>query len=79
MTGALMVIFAGALTWWISTALHAPWFFGSLVPRSPTSPAPLALIVLGLMMLSGLVLAGIGAVRIAILRSHVGEASPMAF
>jgi hypothetical protein len=35
--------------------------------------------VLGLMMLSGLVLAGIGAVRIAILRSHVGEASPMAF
>ena len=72
MTVALVVIFAGALTWWISTALHAPWFFGSLVPRSPTSPAPLAMIVLGLMMLSGLVLAGIGAVRIATLRSHVG-------
>lgn len=72
MTGALVVIFAGALTWWISIALHAPWFFGSLIPRSPTSPAPLPMIVLGLMMLSGLVLAGIGALRIATLRSHVG-------
>jgi hypothetical protein len=30
------------------------------------------MIVLGLMMLSGLVLAGIGALRIATLRSHVG-------
>ena len=79
MTMALVVIFAGALTWWISTALHAPWFFGSLVPRSPTSPAPLAMIVLGLITLSGLVLAGIGAIRIATLRNHVGEmASPMA-
>ena len=76
MTMALVVIFAGALTWWISTALHAPWFFGSLVPRSPTSPAPLAMIVLGLMMLSGLVLAGIGALRIATLRRHVGGITP---
>ena len=73
MTLALAVIFAGALTWWISTALHAPWFFGSLIPRSPTSPAPLPMIVLGLMMLSGLVLAGIGALRIATLRSAVGD------
>ena len=73
MTLALAVIFAGALTWWISTALHAPWFFGSLIPRSPTSPAPLPMIVLGLMMLSGLVLAGIGSLRIATLRSAVGD------
>jgi hypothetical protein len=65
MTGVLLVIFGGALTWWISTAIHAPWFFGSLVPRSPSSPAPLAMIVLGTMMLSGLVLAAIGAARIA--------------
>jgi len=37
------------------------------------------MIVLGLMMLSGLVLAGIAAVRIATLRSHDGgTASPMA-
>ncbi|HZM55370.1 MAG TPA: hypothetical protein VFC03_10140 [Acidimicrobiales bacterium] len=73
MTLALAVIFAGALTWWISTALHAPWFFGSLTPRSPTSPAPLPMIVLGLMMLAGLVLAGVGAIRIATLRSAVGD------
>ena len=66
MAAALVVIFAGALTWWISLAIHAPWFFGSLVPRSPSSPAPTAMIVLGLMMFSGLVLAGIGIARIAI-------------
>jgi hypothetical protein len=79
MTVALVVIFAGALTWWISTAIHAPWFFGSLVPRSPTSPAPLAMIVLDLMMLAGLGLAGVGAVRISTMRNHVGgTASPAA-
>ena len=72
MTMALVVIFAGALTWWISIALHAPWFFGSLIPRSPTSPAPIPMIVLSLMMLSGLVLAGIGALRIATVRRQVG-------
>jgi len=76
MTAALVVIFAGVLTWWISTALHAPWFFGSLVPRSAGTPAPLAMIVLGLLMLSGLILAGVGAFRIAIFRSHVGETVP---
>ena len=70
MSMALVVIFAGALTWWISIALHAPWFFGSLVPQSPASPAPLPMIVLGLMMVSGLVLAGIGTLRIAALRRH---------
>jgi len=64
MAAVLVLIFAGVLTWWISTAEHAPWFFGSLAPRSPSSPAPLAMIVLCLMMLSALVLAGIGTVRI---------------
>jgi hypothetical protein len=75
MVVVLAVIFAGVLTWWISTAVHAPWFFGSLVPRSPTSPAPIAMIVLGLMMLSGLVLAGFGAVRIITMRNVIGGSS----
>src|SRR5665213_641826 len=66
MSGALVLIFAGALTWWITTAMHAPWFFGSLVPRSPSSPAPLAMVVMALTMLSGLGLAGFGTVRIAV-------------
>jgi hypothetical protein len=74
MAVALAVIFAGALTWWISTAVHAPWFFGSLVPRSPGTPAPLVMIVLGLTMLSGLVLAGIGTIRITTLMSRVRAA-----
>jgi hypothetical protein len=74
MAVALAVIFAGALTWWISTAIHAPWFFGSLVPRSPGTPAPLVMIVLGLTMLSGLVLAGIGTIRITTLMSRVRAA-----
>jgi hypothetical protein len=38
--------------------------------RSPTSPAPAAMVVLGLMMLSGLVLAGIGAARITVTMSR---------
>jgi len=76
MTMVLVVIFTGALLWWISTALHAPWFFGSLVPRSPATPAPLAMIVLGSTMLSGLVLAAVGTVRIttSMGRSHMPPA-----
>jgi hypothetical protein len=74
MAGVLVVIFAGALTWWITTAIHAPWFFGSLVPRSQSSPAPLAMIVLGLMMLAGLVFAGFGTVRIAVSMGRSGAA-----
>ncbi len=70
MAAVLVVIFAGALTWWVCTAIHAPWFFGTLVPRSPTSPAPAAMIVLGSMMLTGLVLAGIGTARIAVTMSR---------
>lgn len=77
MAGVLVVIFAGTLTWWIAIALHAPWFFGSLVPRSPTSPAPLVMILLGLMMLSGLILAGVGTARIAGTRSDSDRAQTM--
>jgi hypothetical protein len=74
MSGVLIFIFAGALTWWITTAIHAPWFFGSFVPRSQSSPAPLAMVVLGLTMLSGLVLAGYGTVRIAVSMGRSGGA-----
>ena len=64
MAGVLALIFVGTLTWWIATAIHAPWFFGSLVPGASTSPAPLAMVIVNLMMLSGLVLAGLGTARI---------------
>jgi hypothetical protein len=64
MAGALNLIFVGALTWWIATAIHAPWFFGSLVPGSSSSPAPLAMVIVVLAMLAGLVLAGLGTLRI---------------
>ena len=64
MAGVLALIFVGTLTWWIATAIHAPWFFGSLVPGSSGSPAPLAMVIFSLMMLSGLVLAGLGTARI---------------
>lgn len=76
MAAALVVIVTGALTWWITTAIHAPWFFGSFVPRSPTSPAPPAMIVLGLMMFAGLVVAGIGTARIAVTMSRSATTSP---
>jgi hypothetical protein len=64
MGGVFNLIFVGALTWWIATALHAPWFFGSLVPGTSSSPAPLAMVIVVLTMLGGLVLAGLGTVRI---------------
>ncbi|HEY5096522.1 MAG TPA: hypothetical protein VII46_00680, partial [Acidimicrobiales bacterium] len=51
-------------TWWIATAIHAPWFFGSLVPGTSSSPAPLAMVILVVIMLGGLVLAGLGTLRI---------------
>ncbi len=65
MAGVLVLIFAGAVTWWITTAIHAPWFFGSFVPRAPSSPAPPAMVVLASTMLAGLAVAGFGTVRIA--------------
>ena len=77
MAGALVVIFAGALTWWITTAIHAPWFFGSLVPSSPASPTPAAMVVLGLMMLTGIILAGIGTARIAVTMSRSATTPPV--
>jgi hypothetical protein len=77
MAGVLVAIFAGTLTWWIATALHAPWFFRSVVPRSPSSPAPLAMILLGLVMLSGLGLAGVGTARIAATLGRPGRTQSM--
>jgi hypothetical protein len=64
MAGLLNLIFVGTLTWWIATAIHAPWFFGSLVPGTSSSPAPLAMVIVVLTMVAGLVLAGLGTVRI---------------
>jgi hypothetical protein len=64
MAGVLNLIFVGTLTWWIATAIHAPWFFGSLVPGTSSSPAPLAMVIVVLAMLAGLVLAGLGTARI---------------
>ncbi len=76
MAGVLVVIFAGALTWWITTTMHEPWFFGSVVPRYQSSPAPLAAILLGLMMLVGLVLAGIGTARITMVMGRTRTRTP---
>ena len=64
MVAVLALIFAGTLSWWFSTAIHAPWPFGGLIPRPPISPTPLAMVILSALMLSGLALAGYGAVRI---------------
>jgi hypothetical protein len=76
MAGVLNLIFVGTLTWWIATAIHAPWFFGSLVPGSSSSPAPLAMVIVVLVMLAGLVLAGLGTVRIARDMAGSGDEGP---
>jgi MFS family permease len=64
MAGLMAVIFAGTLTWWITTAVHAPWFFGSLAPGASGSPAPPVMIGLASVMMVGLVLAALGSARI---------------
>ncbi len=73
MAGVLTLIFVGTLTWWIATAIHAPWFFGSLVPGASSSPAPLAMVIVDLVMLAGLVLAGFGTIRIVAAMSAPGD------
>lgn len=73
MYGLLAIIFVGTLTWWIATAIHAPWFFGSLAPGTSSSPAPLAMVTFVLVMVSGLVLAGFGTARIVGTMSRSGD------
>jgi len=74
MAGVLFVIFAGAMTWWMTLVVHEPWFLGSLVPRYQSAPAPLAVIMLGLVMVIGLVLAGVGTARIAMVMGRTRKA-----
>ena len=69
----LVVVFAGMLTWWISLAIHAPWFFGSGIVGTAGSQAPPAMIVFGALMAVGLVLGTCGASRVVL---NLGEFSP---
>lgn len=61
---ALIVIFAGLLTWWVSMAIHAPWFFGSGIVGAPGSPTPPSMIVFGALMIVGLIVGTYGASRV---------------
>jgi hypothetical protein len=73
MAVVLVVAFAGMLTWWISLAIHAPWFFGSGIVGTAGSRAPPAMIIFGTLMAVGLVLGTCGASRVVL---NLGEFSP---
>jgi hypothetical protein len=64
MAAVLLVIFLGMVTWWISTAINAPWFFGSGARGSTGDVAPPAMIGTGVLMVAGLVLGMYGAVSV---------------
>ena len=61
MAMVLLVIFVGVVTWWISTALNAPWFFGGGVRGSTGAAAPPTMIGVGTLMVVGLMLGTYGA------------------
>ena len=64
MAAALLVMFLGMVTWWISTAINAPWFFGSGVRGSTGHVAPPTMIGIGVLMVAGLTLGAYGAVGV---------------
>jgi hypothetical protein len=63
-TGAMVVIIAGVLVWWGAVATSAPWFFGSGVVGSGSSPVPPPMVVAGALMVLALVAALLGAGRV---------------
>jgi hypothetical protein len=64
MAAVLLAIFLGMVTWWIATAINAPWFFGSGVRGSTGPVAPPAMIGIGVLMVAGLMLGMYGAVSV---------------
>jgi hypothetical protein len=64
-TIAMVVVIGGTLVWWGAVASSAPWFFGSGVTGSATSPVPASMVAAGILMVLGLATAVVGAGRVA--------------
>ena len=64
-TLAIIASIGGTLVWWGAVATDAPRFFSADVFGAIGSTAPLAMIIVGLLMLAGLVIAISGAGRVA--------------
>jgi hypothetical protein len=71
---AMTVVIAGAITWWSLVATSAPWVMrqgiGNGLPVTSSTVPPI-LVLVGVLMLIGLAIATVGAIRLApALRSH---------
>ena len=68
LSGLMGVVVAGFVMWWVSESLHAPGVLSSGIGNGfpfASSVLPPTLLVAGVLMLGGLALAQVGAVRIA--------------
>ncbi len=62
---AMILIVCGMLAWWVSVAIDAPRFLSGHPSGPVGSSAPLTMVIVGLLMLAGSVLAITGAGRVA--------------
>jgi hypothetical protein len=65
LTLVMVPIIGGTLVWWVAIASHAPWFLSGNTVGAAGTPAPLAMIIAGLLMVLGLSLAASGVTRVA--------------
>ena len=64
LTGAMSVVTAGALTWWISMSTRAPWYLVGAPAGSHRAGVPLNLVGVVAMMVVALAAAGLGVGRV---------------
>ncbi|HEV2377592.1 MAG TPA: hypothetical protein VGS19_36190 [Streptosporangiaceae bacterium] len=76
LTAVMAAITAGLVLWWATLAVRAPWFFNGAAPGSPGALAPLPLLVVGVLMAAGLVMAAVGAWRVSVCLRRAGTADP---
>lgn len=65
LTLVMAALVGGTVTWWSAIASRAPWFLDGTAPGTAGTVAPLALVIVGTLMVLGLILAVIGARRAA--------------
>jgi hypothetical protein len=68
LSGLMAVVVAGFVIWWVNESLHAPGVLSNGIGNGfpfASSVLPPTLLVAGVLMLGGLALALVGAVRIA--------------
>lgn len=63
LTLVMVALVGGTVAWWSAIAVRAPWFLAGTGPGTAGTAAPPALVVVGVLMVTGLLLAVVGARR----------------